>query len=90
MWIEYVRDGLNKGQQVFRRSVIEALMAEIEQQKTTSGDNGEVAALKRELAIVKKQYRDLNIRYHQMKSHGDGMGELSAPASEGEAPVHLG
>jgi hypothetical protein len=90
MWIEYVRDGLKKGQQVFRRSVIEALMLEIEQQKTTSGDNGEVAALKRELAIVKKQYRDLNIRYHQMKSHGMGMGEPNAPESEGEAPIHLG
>jgi hypothetical protein len=65
MWIEYVQDGLKKGQQVFRRSVIESLMQEIAQVKPSQGDSAEVASLKHELAIVKKQYRDLNIRFHQ-------------------------
>jgi hypothetical protein len=65
MWIEYVQDGLEKGQQVFRRSVIENLMQEIAQVKPSQGDSAEVAALKHELAIMKKQYRDLNIRFHQ-------------------------
>ncbi len=68
MWIEYVRDGLKKGQQVFRRSVIENLIEEIDQLKTGQGDSAEVAALRHELAIAKKQYRDLNIRFHQLKA----------------------
>jgi hypothetical protein len=68
MWIEYVREGLKNGQQVFRRSVVENLIAEIEQISTSQGDSAEVAALKRELAITKKQYRDLNIRFHQVKA----------------------
>ncbi len=68
MWIEYVRDGLTKGQQVFRRSVIESLLEEIDQQKAAQGDSAEVASLKRELAILKKQYRDLNIRLHTVKT----------------------
>ena len=90
MWIEYVRDGLKKGQQVFRRSVVEALMDEIDQQKPTSGDSAEVAALKRELAIAKKQYRDLNIRFYQIKSRVDDKGKMNAPDSEGEIPLPLG
>ena len=68
MWIEYVREGLKNGQQVFRRSVVESLLAEIEQAKDSQGDSAEVATLKRELAIAKKQYRDLNIRFHQVKA----------------------
>ncbi|MDD5369730.1 MAG: hypothetical protein PHQ40_11635 [Anaerolineaceae bacterium] len=68
MWIEYVRDGLKKGQLVFRRSVIEKLMEEVDHLKTTQGDNAEVATLKHELAVAKKQYRDLNIRLHQVKA----------------------
>ena len=90
MWIEYVRDGLKKGQQVFRRSVVEALMDEIGQQKPTSGDSAEVAALKRELAIAKKQYRDLNIRFYQIKSRMDDKGQLNAPDSDGEISMPLG
>jgi len=68
MWIEYVRDGLKKGQQVFRRSVVENLIVEFDQRLASQGDSAEAAALKRELAIVKKQYRDLNIRLHQIKA----------------------
>jgi hypothetical protein len=68
MWIEYVREGLKSGQQVFRRSVVENLLAEIDQVKQSQGDSAEVATLKRELAIAKKQYRDLNIRFHQVKA----------------------
>jgi hypothetical protein len=68
MWIEYVRDGLKKGQQVFRRSVVENLLVEFEQRLAAQGDTAEVAGLKRELSIVKKQYRDLNIRLHQIKA----------------------
>src|SRR5512133_3967684 len=90
MWIEYVREGLKKGQQVFRRSVVEALMAEIEQQKPTSGDSAQVAALKRELAIVKKQYRDLNIRFYQSKSGKDEKGKLETGEPEGDGSILLG
>jgi hypothetical protein len=68
MWIEYVREGLKNGQQVFRRSVIENLMEEVDHLKPSQGDNAEVAALKHELAVAKKQYRDLNIRLHQVKA----------------------
>ncbi|HEX9012647.1 MAG TPA: hypothetical protein VF813_03990 [Anaerolineaceae bacterium] len=71
MWIEYVRDGLKKGQQVFRRSVVEGLLEEVDQIKSSQGDSAEVAALKRELAIVKKQYRDLNIRFHHARAGAD-------------------
>jgi len=90
MWIEYVRDGLKKGQQVFRRSVVQALMEEIDQQKPNPGDSAEIAALKRELAIAKKQYRDLNIRFYQIKSHIDEKGKLKSPESDGEAPLPVG
>lgn len=73
MWIEYVREGLKKGQQVFRRSVVESLLEEVDQMKSSeAGDSAEVAELKRELAITKKQYRDLNIRLHQIKAISDG------------------
>lgn len=85
MWMEYVREGLKNGQQVFRRSVVESLLKEIEQQKSPAGDSAEIATLKRELAIAKKQYRDLNIRFHQVKGHGDDKGSVSSPAPEGEA-----
>ncbi|HEY3344519.1 MAG TPA: hypothetical protein VGJ97_06315 [Anaerolineaceae bacterium] len=89
MWIEYVRDGLKKGQQVFRRSVIESLLQEIEQQKTSAGDSADVAALKRDLAVLKKQYRDLNIRYHQAKSPVAGQGLMNELESEGDASMPL-
>ncbi len=95
MWIEYVREGLKKGQQVFRRSVVESLIEEIDQQKSSaspssSGDSAEIAALKRELAIMKKQYRDLNIRFHQSKSQPGEKGQLNAPEADGEMPLPLG
>jgi hypothetical protein len=90
MWIEYVRNGLKNGQQVFRRSVVESLIEEIEQQKSASGDQADVAALKRELAIVKKQYRDLNIRYHQAKGHSDEKGKLGAAEAEGDFSLPMG
>lgn len=81
MWIEYVREGLKNGQQVFRRSVVESLLAEIEQVTVSQGDSAEVAALKRELSIVKKQYRDLNIRFHQAKA-----GKLDVEQNERAVP----
>jgi hypothetical protein len=68
MWIDYVREGLKNGQLVFRRSVIEKLMEEVDHLKPAQGDSAEVAALKHELAVSKKQYRDLNIRLHQSKT----------------------
>ena len=79
MWIEYVRDGLKKGQQVFRRSVIESLLEEIDQQKASQGDSAEVASLKHELAILKKQYRDLNIRLHNVKAIIDEKDQTAVP-----------
>jgi hypothetical protein len=89
MWIEYVREGLVKGQQVFRRSVIESLLQEIEQQKSSEGQSAEVAVLKRELAIAKKQYRDLNIRYHQLKGHGDGQGILNETEPDRDSSISI-
>ena len=69
MWMEYVRKALADGQQVFRRSVLENLIKEIETEyKPLTGGNPEVVALRDQLDKSRKINRLLSVKLARIKA----------------------
>jgi hypothetical protein len=69
MWIEYVRKALADGQQVFRRSVLENLIKEIETEyKPLTGGSPEVVALRDQLDKSRKANRLLSAKLAHIKA----------------------
>lgn len=72
-WLTYVKDGLAKGQQVFRRVILENLVAEIE--STPSQVHTDIkpwdaavhAQLLRDIAIERKRNIDLKRENQRLK-----------------------
>ena len=69
MWMDYVRKALADGQQVFRRSVLENLIKEIETEyKPLTGGNPEVVALRDQLDKSRKINRLLSVKLARIKA----------------------
>jgi len=69
MWMDYVRKALADGQQVFRRSVLENLIKEIDTEyKPLTGDNPEVVALRDQLDRSRKANRLLSAKLARIRA----------------------
>ena len=66
MWLEYVRNGLKDGQQVFRRSVIENLIEEIDIKPKL--DPIDLNKLKEQLDRSQRVNRSLNQKFSRIKA----------------------
>ena len=69
MWMEYVRKALADGHQVFRRSVIENLMKEIDAEYVPlTGNNPEVKDMRDQLERSRKTNRGLSVKLARIKA----------------------
>jgi hypothetical protein len=69
MWIEYVQKGLADGHQVFRRSVIENLMKEIEAEyKPLTSSTPDIKEMKDQLERSRKTNRILTAKLARIRA----------------------
>ncbi len=69
MWMEYVRKALADGHQVFRRSVIENLIKEIDAEyKPLTGNSPEVKDMRDQLERSRKTNRVLSAKLARIKA----------------------
>ncbi len=69
MWMEYVRQALADGHQVFRRSVIEKLVKEIETEyEPLKGNSPELRDMRDQMERSRKANRALNAKLARIKA----------------------